>query len=127
MLGKGFPLRRWLGSGKASTGQWSWPQAATVQGAFGQRSHTWGLNCRYSFVEPQVGLSNLCGPFQLRIFSDSAILENSIIGTGFSSGSKNTHPINLCCENKLAHEIRDSILLSVPRRALIKSLPRDLS
>lgn len=59
-------------------------------------SHKWGLNCECSFMEPQAGLSNLCGPFQLRIFSDSVILENYIIGRSFPSGNKNTHPpINL--------------------------------
>ena len=53
---KRFFTRRW--SCTCSSGQWSWPQAARVQEAFGQCSQIYGLIFEWSCVEPGVGLND---------------------------------------------------------------------
>ena len=49
------------GHGIGCPGQWAWPQAAGVQGAFGLRSQIWGLNVGWSCMQPGGGLKDPCG------------------------------------------------------------------
>jgi len=51
------------GHGTVSPGQWSWSWAAGVQGVFGQCFQTYSLQFRWSSVEQNVGLNDLCGSF----------------------------------------------------------------
>ena len=51
---KRFFTRGWSGPGIDFLGQWSQPQAARVQEAFGQCSQTLGLNFGWSCVETEV-------------------------------------------------------------------------
>ena len=46
------------GHGTGCPGQWSQPQAARVQGVFGQCSQAFGLNFGWSCVEPGAGLGD---------------------------------------------------------------------
>jgi len=64
-----------LGPGTGSPGQWSWPQAAGVQGAFEQCSQ------KYSLIWGGPAWSQdstvLAGPFQLEILYDAIMFSFS--------------------------------------------------
>ena len=56
-----------VGTGTASSGQSSWPQAARVQEAFGECSQTQGLNFGCSCMEPEAELDDPCS-FKIKTF-----------------------------------------------------------
>ena len=65
MLGEGSSPESG-GHGTGCPAMRSQPQAARVQGAFGQHSQTYSLNVGWSCVEPGTGLYDPCGPFTNR-------------------------------------------------------------
>lgn len=68
---KWFFHRMWLGTGTDSPKQWSQPQAAGVQGMFGQCSQAQDLNTAWCCVEPEVRFNGPGEYLQLEIFCDS--------------------------------------------------------
>jgi len=70
VLGKGSSPEG-SGHGTGCPGQWSWPEAARVQGALGQGSQTQGLNFGWFCVEAKAELGDLCGSLSTIWFYDS--------------------------------------------------------